>query len=50
VESFAEDLTFEGDDYPYTRSFEEAGVLTRDQGFCFDLPGGETVYVTVQVQ
>jgi hypothetical protein len=31
------------------RSFEEAGVLTSDKGFCFDWHG-HRVYVTVQVQ
>jgi len=49
-ERFAEDLTFADDDPPYTRSFADAGVLTLDDGFTFELPGGETVYVTVQVQ
>jgi len=31
------------------RSFEEAGVLTTDKGFCFRW-AGQRVYVTIQVQ
>ena len=33
-----------------TESFEEAGVLTKDEGFRFRLKDGRVAYVTVQIQ
>jgi hypothetical protein len=38
-----------GTDYLDTDSFEEASILTRDEGFIFPL-GKRRVYVTIQVQ
>ena len=49
-EEFGESVMGSDEECPHTRSFEQAGVLTLDQGFTFDLPDGRTVYVTVQVQ
>jgi hypothetical protein len=45
IEEFAEEF---GPDN--ARSFEELMMLTSDQGFRFNLPSGQAVYVTVRVQ
>jgi hypothetical protein len=50
-DDFDRDLLKSDDDtIDHAASFEDAGVLTSDKGFRFNLPDGRSVYVTVQVQ
>ena len=50
-DDFDRDLLRSDDDtIGHAASFADAGVLTTDKGFRFELPDGRKVYVTVQVQ